>query len=109
VEVAERFADVADAAQGKGIRRGSMSTRWLILPAAGAGLYALATNGSFSRQAKGVLQQAKTRASDLPEELLERVQQATGVADGGQTRPSSRTTGGRKTSRQRSRKPSSTR
>jgi hypothetical protein len=108
VEAAERFADVADAAQGKGIRRGRMRTRWLILPAAGAGLYALATSGSFSSQAKGVLQQARARASDLPEELLDRVQQATG-ADNGGTRQSSRSSGSRKTSRQRSRKTSSAR
>jgi hypothetical protein len=109
VEAAERVADVADAAQGKGIRRGRMSTRWLILPAAGAGLYALATSGAFSSQAKGVLQQARARASDLPEELLDRVQQATG-ADNGGTRQSSRSSSGRrKTSRQRSRKTSSAR
>jgi hypothetical protein len=108
VEAAERVADVADAAQGKGIRRGRMSARWLVLPAAGAGLYALATSGSFSSQAKGVLQQARARASDLPEELLDRVQQATG-ADNGRTRQSSRSSGSRKTSRQRSRKTASAR
>jgi hypothetical protein len=108
VEAAERVADVADAAQGKGIRRGRMSTRWLILPAAGAGLYALATSGAFSSQAKGVLQQARARASDLPEELLDRVQQATG-ADNGGTRQSSPSSGSRKTSRPRSRKTSSAR
>ena len=108
VEAAERFADVADAAQGKGIRRGRMRTSWLILPAAGAGLYALATSGSFSSQAKGVLQQARARASDLPEELLDRVQQATG-ADNGGTGQTSRSSGSRKTSRQRSRKTSSAR
>jgi hypothetical protein len=108
VEVAERVADVADAAQGKGIRRGSMSARWLILPAAGAGLYALATNGSFSSQAKSVLQQARARASDLPEELLDRVQQATG-ADNGQSRQTSRASSSRKTGRSRTRKTSSAR
>jgi len=66
IDLAERLEDVADAAKGKGNRKGSLGTRWLLLPAAGAGLYALATSGSFSRQAKGVMNQAKTRATDLP-------------------------------------------
>jgi hypothetical protein len=47
----------------------------LILPAAGAGLYALATSGSFTRQAKDVMDQAKTRASELPDDLLSRIRQ----------------------------------
>ena len=76
VDLAERLEDVADAANGKGIRRGSLGTRWLILPAVGAGLYALATNGSFARQARGVVDQAKTRASDLPDDLVARIRQA---------------------------------
>jgi hypothetical protein len=75
VDLAERLEDVADAANGKGIRRGSFGTRWLILPAVGAGLYALATNGSFARQARGVVDQAKTRASDLPDDLVARIRQ----------------------------------
>jgi hypothetical protein len=37
IDLAERLADVADAANGKGIRK-SGASRWLILPAAGAGL-----------------------------------------------------------------------
>jgi len=75
IDLAERLEDVADAANGKGIRRGSFGTRWLILPAAGAGLYALATSGSFSRQAKDVMDQAKTRASELPDDLMKGVRQ----------------------------------
>ena len=75
IDLAERLEDVADAAKGKGNRKGSLGTRWLLLPAAGAGLYALATSGSFSRQAKGVMNQAKARATDLPDELLGRIQQ----------------------------------
>jgi hypothetical protein len=75
IDLAERLEDVADAANGKGTRRGSIRTRWLILPAAGAGLYALATNGSFTRQAKDVMDQAKTRASELPDDLLSRIRQ----------------------------------
>jgi hypothetical protein len=76
IDMAQRLEDVADAVQGKGHRRGGgVSTRWLLLPVAGAGLYALATNNSFGRHAKGVIDQAKTRASELPEDLLGRVRQ----------------------------------
>jgi hypothetical protein len=93
IDLAERTSAVADAAQGKGTRGSGVRARWLLLPAAGAGLYALITNGSFTRQAKSVVSQAKDRASDLPEELAERVQQATGQKSSssssrGQTRKS---------------------
>jgi hypothetical protein len=109
IDAAERLADVADAMEGKGGRRRNTGARWVLLPAAGAGLYALVTRPSFPRQAKGVLRQAKARASDLPDELLGRVQQA--VADNGQqsTRRPARTTRSRSNSRQRSRKTTSTR
>lgn len=80
IDFAERFADVTDAAQGKGARKRT-GVRWLVLPAAGAGLYALGASGSFTRQAKNVVNQAKARASDLPDELLNRVQRATGTDD----------------------------
>jgi hypothetical protein len=75
IDYAERLAAMSDAAKGKGVSRGTTGTRWLILPAAGAGLYALVTNKSVARQAKGVVEQAKTRASELPEDLLHRVRQ----------------------------------
>lgn len=75
IDYGERLSDMADAAQGKGIRRGSTGTRWLILPAAGAGLFALVKSDFFTRQAKGVVQEAKTRASDLPDDLLSHVRQ----------------------------------
>ena len=78
IELAERTSAVADAAQGRRVRRGGTRMRWLLLPAAGAGLYALATNRSFTRQAKSAMTQVKERASDLPEELVERAQEATG-------------------------------
>ena len=83
IDLAERLEDVADAAKGRGIRRGSFGTRWLLLPAAGAGLYALATNGSFTRQAKDVMDQAKTRASELPDDLLGRIRQTPQKSTGG--------------------------
>ena len=82
IDVAERTSAVADAAQGKKVRRGGMQARWLLLPAAGAGLYALMTSRSFTRQAKSVMNQAKERASDLPEDLVDRVQQTTGQKSG---------------------------
>jgi hypothetical protein len=79
VDMGERLADVADAVRGKGNRNGMGGRRWLLLPAAGAGLFALGASGSFRRQAKEVIDQAKERASDLPEDLAGRVQQATGA------------------------------
>jgi hypothetical protein len=91
IDLAERLEDVANAAQGKGRRKGGSGTRWLILPAAGAGLYALATNGSFTRQAKDVMDQAKTRASELPDDLMSRIRQ-----------PSSRSASGGQSSRRKS-------
>jgi hypothetical protein len=87
IDMAERLEDVADAAQGKGNRRSGIGTRWLLLPAAGAGLYALATSNSIGKHARGVIDQAKTRASELPEDLLGRVRQASGAqssSDGSQ-------------------------
>jgi hypothetical protein len=91
IDLAERFADITDAAQGKGNRK-SMGARWLIIPAAGAGLYALGASGSFKRSAKKVMSQAKERASELPEDLMNRVQQTSGTTQ-------SRSTNGRQTTR----------
>jgi hypothetical protein len=105
IHAAERLADVADAAEGKGARSGGgVGTRWLLLPAAGAGLYALATRRSFQRQAKDVLQQAKARASELPEDLLSRVQQTTGKATNGQastSRPAQTSSSRKKSTRRK--------
>jgi len=77
VDLAERFADITDAAQGKGNRKG-VGARWLVLPVAGAGLYALGSNGSFTRKTKKVMNQAKARASELPNDLINRVEQVSG-------------------------------
>jgi hypothetical protein len=93
IDYAERLADVADAAKGKGMRRSGLSARWIVLPAAGAGLYALATSRSFTRHTKDVVEQAKARASDLPEDLLNRVQDTSSSGTGrsrGASRPKSR-------------------
>jgi hypothetical protein len=83
IDYAERLTDVADAAKGKGNRRRSSGTRWVLLPAVGAGLYALATNGSFGKRTKGAMEQAKTRVSELPEDLLNRVRQSSPTTGGG--------------------------
>jgi hypothetical protein len=88
IDLAERLEDVADAAEGKGRRRSGSGARWLILPAAGAGLYALATNASFARQAKDAVDQAKTRASELPDDLMSRIRQSSSTSasrSGGQS------------------------
>jgi hypothetical protein len=94
VDMGERLADVADAVQGKGNRKsGAVGMRWLLLPAAGAGLFALGTSKRFTRQAKSVFDQAKERASDLPEDLVDRVQQATGATGSSQRRTSASRSG----------------
>jgi hypothetical protein len=72
-DYAERLSNMADAAEGK--RPRGRATRWLLLPAAGAAVYALVKSDSFSRQAKGVMDEAKTRASELPDDLVARVRQ----------------------------------
>jgi hypothetical protein len=76
IELAERMSDVADAAAGKHRRRPSAFTRWLVLPATGAGLYALAKSDLFSQQAKIVVDEAKAIASELPDDLVNGVRQA---------------------------------
>ena len=77
VDLAKRFADVTDAAQGRGNRQGGIRPRWFLLPAAGAGMYLLGASGSLRRQAGHVAKQAKDRAADLPDDLMSRVHQAT--------------------------------
>jgi hypothetical protein len=76
IDYAERLSDVADAAQGKNHRQAS-AKRWLLLPASGAALYAIVKSDSFSRQAKDVMDDAKTRAAELPEDLIGLVRQTT--------------------------------
>jgi hypothetical protein len=80
VDVAERFADIVDAAEGKGGRKSRTDARWLILPAAGAAAYALATSGSrLARETRELMRRAKDHAADLPEtDLFDRVKEVTG-------------------------------
>jgi hypothetical protein len=107
IDFAERFADMTDAAQGKGNRKG-VGARWLVLPAAGAGLYALGTNGSFTRKTKKVMNQAKARASELPSDLMNRVEQVSGVTEN-RSKNGARQTGQKSARSQSRRKTSSAR
>jgi len=108
IDYAERVSEIADVAQGKHQRAGR-TTRWLLLPASGAALYALIKSDSFSRQAKDVMDEAKSRASELPEDLLTRVRQSASSKNGSQSNSSttrSRSTGSaRKTTASRKRSP----
>jgi hypothetical protein len=84
ITYATRLSDVADAAQGKR-RSGGSRLRWT---ASGVALLALARSDFFARQAKEVVNEAKTLASDLPDDLMGVVRQ-TG-ASGSRTRASQR-------------------
>jgi hypothetical protein len=83
IDVAERFADVVDSAQGRGARKSGSGAKWLILPAAGAAAYGLATSSSsVARQTRKLMLRAKDRATDLPDaDLFGRVKEVTGMAE----------------------------
>jgi hypothetical protein len=85
IDVSERFADAVDGAQGRGPRKSGVGMRWLILPAAGAAAYGLATSSSsLARQARGLMRRATDRATDLPDaDLVDRVKEVTGLAEQG--------------------------
>jgi hypothetical protein len=70
-DYAERVARMADAAEGKQPRQKGRMRRWLVLPAAGATIYAVVRSDFFTRQAK----EAKNRASELPDDLVARVRE----------------------------------
>ena len=72
IDYAERLSSMADVAEGKHRPSGTMR-RWIVLPASGAALYALVKSDFFSRQAKDVIDEAKNRASELPEDLMARI------------------------------------
>jgi hypothetical protein len=94
IDYAERLSEIADAAEGKHQQTTGRTTRWLLLPASGAALYALLKSDTFSRQAKGVMDEAKARASELPDDLLSRVRQTSvesSSQNGGQRSRSSTT------------------
>lgn len=75
IDYAERLSGMADAAEGKRPRRGGMARSLIVLPASGAALYALVRSDFFSRQARDVIDEAKTRASELPDDLMSRVRE----------------------------------
>jgi hypothetical protein len=94
IDYAERLSEMADAAEGKHPQRTGRTSRWLLLPASGAAVYALLKSDTFSRQAKGVMDEAKARASELPDDLLSRVRQTSvesSSQNGGQRSRSSTT------------------
>jgi hypothetical protein len=70
IDFGERLSAVADAAKGKRRKSNGVATHWLVLPAAGAGLYALVRSSFFTKQAQGMVDEAKTLASDLPSDLM---------------------------------------
>jgi hypothetical protein len=122
IDYAERLSNVADAAQGKRMaRRRNGVSGWLLLPAAGAGLYAMVRSEFFSRQAKEVVDEAKTRASELPADLMKSVRQTTQRSrrqttqstakqtSGNSSGQGSRKTSGKRTGTQRRRQTSSAR
>jgi hypothetical protein len=96
IDLALRLEGVSDAAKGKGRRRRGPGMRWILLPAAGAGLYAIATSGALSRQAKDVVDQAKSRASELPDDLMGRLRQTADkpARSNGRARATTRKSGG---------------
>jgi hypothetical protein len=104
IDVAERFADVVDAAEGKGGRKSGVGARWLILPAAGAAAYALATgSSSLARQTRGLMRRAKDRATDLPDaDLFNRVKEVTGLEEESSSRTRTQKSTGRGQGRTRS-------
>jgi hypothetical protein len=71
ITYATRLSDVADAAQGRRHSGGSR-LRWT---ASGVALLALVRSDFFARQARGVVNEAKTLASDLPDDLMAVVRQ----------------------------------
>jgi hypothetical protein len=113
VDLAERFADVTDAAQGRGNRQGGLRARWFVLPAAAAGVYMLGASGSLRRQAGNVAKQAKDRAADLPDDLMSRVHRATRKSTtskaGSNGRSTTRSTGRTRSRRRRTAQTSSAR
>jgi hypothetical protein len=111
IDYAERLSEMADAAEGKHQNRGGTMRRWVLLPASGAALYALVKSDFFSRRAKGVVDEAKARASDLPDDLMGRVRQTTargstsgqnGSASTRRTNSARRTSSARKSSARKS-------
>jgi hypothetical protein len=108
IDYAERLSQMADAAEGRNHHSGGSVARWVLLPATGAVIYAVMRSDVFSRRAKEVVDDAKTRASELPDELMARVRQTnqrSSTQNGSRPSASARPrTSGRKTSSGRTRR-----
>jgi hypothetical protein len=102
IDYAERLSNMADAAEGKR-RHTRQTTRWLLLPVSGAAAYAFLKSDFFSRRAKDLVEDARTRAAELPDDLMTRVRQATDASAGqdGSRRRSSTSGSSRTNSRRR--------
>jgi hypothetical protein len=98
IDYAERLSEMADAAQGKR-RSGYGVARRVILPASGAALVALVRSDFFARQAREALKDAKTLASDLPDDLMAVVRQSAGDGGSKTTSSPSRSSARRSTTR----------
>jgi hypothetical protein len=115
IDYADRLSGMADAAEGKHHQTGGKMTRWFLLPASGAAVYALVRSDFFSRRARVVVDEAKTRASELPDDLMARVRESKPsqpVQNGSQRRRSSAASANSKSSARKtssSRKKSSAR
>jgi hypothetical protein len=81
-DVAERLAEVADAASGQRSRRRG-AVRWVVLPLAGAMAYAAARRGlkGQAARAKDVASEARRTPEQPDSDLLGRVKEVVGVAD----------------------------
>jgi hypothetical protein len=97
IDYAERLSRMADVAQGKHPRRGAAMRRWIALPASGAALYALVKSDFFSRQAKDVIGEAQSHASELPDDLLTRIRETVEEPSTGNGSRSTRSTRARST------------
>jgi hypothetical protein len=103
IDYAERVSDMADAAQGRRHRAGAKLTRWALLPASGAMVFALVRSNYVSRQAKEVIDGARSRASELPDDLMSRVREvANSSTNSSRSAKASATGNSRKTSSRRS-------
>jgi hypothetical protein len=101
IDYGERLSKMADAAEGRHQHAGRKVSRWILLPAAGAGLYAFARSDFFSRQAKEVVDEARSRAADLPDDLMTRVQEATNASTSNRSQASRSSANKRTSTRKR--------
>lgn len=106
ITYATRLSDVADAAQGRR-RSGGSRLRWT---ASGVALLALVRSDFFARQAQEVVNEAKTLASDLTDDLMAVVRQTgAGASSTGAAQTNGATHGSASGAKTKARKPSASR